>query len=99
MVHQIIFKKRFQNKLENLLIYIEEQFGLLVAKKLAEELDKKLITLQHYPSIGQQSTSHKNVRSILVGNHNRLYYRIEEDKLIVLNMYDTRINPIKNKLK
>jgi len=99
MVHQIIFKKRFQNKLEKLLVYIEQKFGLLVAKKFADVLDNKLTTLQRYPFIGQQSTSHKNVRSIIVGNHNRLYYRIVNDKLIVLNMYDTRINPIKNRLK
>ncbi len=99
MVHQIIFKKRFQNKIERLLVYIEQEFGLLVAKKFADELDDKLTTLQRHPFIGQQSTSHKNVRSIIVGNHNRLYYRVEEDKLIVLNLYDTRINPIKNRLK
>ncbi len=99
MVYQIIFKKRFQNKLEKLFVYIEQEFGLLIAKKFANELDDKLTTLQRHPFIGQQSTSHKNVRSILVGNHNRLYYRIEANKLIVLNMYDTRINPIKNKLK
>ncbi len=97
MVYQIAFKKRFQNKLEKLLVYIELEFGLLVAKKFAGELDNKLNTLQRYPFIGQQSTSHKNVRSVLFGNHNRLYYRIEEDKLIVLNMYDTRINPVKNR--
>ena len=99
MVYQIVFKKRFQNKLEKLLVYIEQEFGLLVAKKFAYELDNKLTTLQRHPFIGQQSTYHRNVRSILFGNHNRLYYRIEKDKLIILNIYDTRINPIKNKLK
>lgn len=81
------------------MIYIEQEFGLLVAKKFADQLDKKLIALQQHPFIGQQSTSDKNVRSILAGKHNRVYYQIKKDKLIVLNMYDTRINPIKNKLK
>ena len=99
MVYQIIFKRRFQSKLEKLLVYIEQEFGLLVAKKFAGELENKLSKIQRYPFIGQQSTPHKNVRSILFGNHNRFYYRIEEDKLIVLNMYDTRINPMKHKLK
>ncbi len=45
MVYQIIFKKQFQNKLEKLLVYIEQEFGLLVAKKFADELDDKLTTL------------------------------------------------------
>jgi plasmid stabilization system protein ParE len=69
MVYQITFKKRFQNKLEKLLVYIEQEFGLLVAKKFAGEIDNKLTTLQRHPFIGQQSTSHKNVRSIIVENH------------------------------
>ncbi|GEM_PF-4693832 len=45
MVYKIIFKKRFKNKLEILLNYIENEFGLLVAQKFAEQLDKKLIIL------------------------------------------------------
>jgi hypothetical protein len=39
MVHEVIFKKRFRNKLEKLLLYIEQEFGHLVATKLAEHLD------------------------------------------------------------
>jgi addiction module RelE/StbE family toxin len=99
MVYQIIFKKRFQNKLENLLTYIENEFGLLVAQKFAEQLDKKLSTLQNQPFIGKQSIHIEGVRSIHVGKHNRLYYRIENKTIIVLNLYDTRINPKKNKLQ
>ena len=51
MVYQIIFKKRFQNKLEKLLVYIEQEFGLLVAKKFAGELENKLNTIQRYTFI------------------------------------------------
>jgi plasmid stabilization system protein ParE len=99
MVYQIIFKKRFQNKLEKLFNYIESEFGLLVAQKFAKQLDKKLLTIQQQPSIGQPSVHLENVRSIRVRNHNRLYYRIESNKIVILNMYDTRMNPKRNRLK
>jgi plasmid stabilization system protein ParE len=99
MVYQIIFKKRFHKKLEILLSYIEKEFGLLVAQRFAKQLDKKLSTLQQQPFIGKPSLYIQNVRSIHAGKHNRLYYKIDEDKIIVLNMYDTRINPWRNKLK
>ena len=52
MVYKIIFKRRFQSKLEKLLVYIEQEFGLLVAKKFAGELENKLNTIQRYPFIG-----------------------------------------------
>ena len=94
MVYKIIFNKRFRNKLQNLLGYIENEFGLLVAQRFAKQLDKKFMTLQQQPSVYIQ-----NIRSIHTGKHNRLYYRIEGNKIIIINMYDTRINPKKNRLK
>jgi plasmid stabilization system protein ParE len=99
MVYQLIFKKRFQNKLQNLLTYIEKEFGLLVAQRFAKQVDKKFSILQQQPFIGKPSLYIQNVRSIHAGKHNRLYYRIDGDKIIVLNMYDTRIKPKRNKLK
>jgi plasmid stabilization system protein ParE len=99
MVYQLIFKKRFLNKVERLLNYIEKDFGLLVAQKFAKQLDKKLLTLQKQPLIGKPSLHIPNVRSIHVGKHNRLYYRSYSDNIVILNMYDTRINPKRNTLK
>ena len=99
MVYQIIFKKRFKNKLEKLLIYIEGEFGLLVAQEFAQQLDKKFQSLQLQPYTGTASVNFPNVRSILAGKHNRVYYRIESAKIVVINIYDTRINPKKKRLK
>lgn len=99
MVYKIIFKKHFCNKLQNLLGYIENEFGLLVAQRFAKQLDKKFMILQQQPFIGQPSVCIQNIRSIHAGKHNRLYYRIEGNKIIIINMYDTRINPKKNRLK
>src|SRR4051812_46065624 len=99
MVYPIVFKKRFQNKLGKLLIYLEDEFGLLIAQQFAKQLDKKFQSLQSQPFAGTPSVNFTNVRSILAGKHNRIYYKIEDNKIIVLNLYDTRINPKKNKLK
>ncbi len=98
IVYKIIFKERFQNKLQNLLTYIENEFGLLVAQRFAKQLDKKFITLQQQPFIVKPSVYVQNVRSIPAGKHNRLYYRIEGNKIIIMNMYDSRINPKRNRL-
>lgn len=99
MVWEIIFKKRFRNKLEKLLIYLENDFCYLIAQRFARQLDKKFTVLQQQPLIGRRSVSFKEIRSIPAGKHNRIYYRIENNKIIVLNLYDTRIKPNKNRLK
>ena len=97
MVYEIVFKKRFQNKLEQVFIYIETEFGLDVSQKFASRLDKKFKLLQQQPFIGRRSISFNNIRSISAGKQNRIYYKIEANKVVVLNMFDTRINPSKNK--
>lgn len=99
MVYKLIFKKRFQNKLEKLLIYLEKNFGLPVAQKFAKRLQRKFDVIQQQPHIGLPSTSFKNVRSVLAGKQNRIYYRVEKKTIVVLNMYDTRMNPAKNRFK
>ena len=99
MVRQIILKKRFLHKLEKILVYLEDEFGLAIAQQFAKQLDAKLLTLQQQPFIGKKSVSFDGVRSIRAGKHNRLYYKIDEDKIVVLNIYDVRINPKRNKLK
>src|SRR4051812_22198834 len=99
MVYQIIFKKRFQNKLEKLLTYIENEFDLLTAQRFARLLDTKLQLLTEQPFIGTPSVNFPDVRSILAGKHNRVYYRIEGNKIIVLNMCATGIHPRKNRLR
>lgn len=99
MVYQIIFKKRFRNKLEKLLIYLESEFGYLIAQKFAQQLDRKFLALHRQPFIGMQSISFYHIRSIPAGKYSRIYYRIENNKIFILNMYDTRINPKKNKFK
>jgi plasmid stabilization system protein ParE len=76
MVYQLIFKKRFRNKLEKLLMYLEEEFGLNVTQKFAQRLEKKFNQLQQYPEIGMQSPTLKEVRSIIISRYNRIYYRV-----------------------
>lgn len=97
MVYEIIFKKRFKNKLEKVFIYLEKEFGLIIAQKFASRLYRKFQILQQQPFIVRRSVLFHNVRSISAGKQNRIYYRIETNKVIVLNMFDTRINPSKNK--
>lgn len=99
MAYKIIYKKRFQTKLFKLLDYLRQEWGDNVANSFINRLQKRLNTLSQQPYIGASSIVIKSVRSILITKHNRLYYRIEEDTIEVLNIYDTRSNPKKNPYK
>lgn len=95
MAYQLVERKIFINKLTKLLVYLEAEWGFDVAQKFQANIDKHLTLIIQQPYIGLPTTR-KDVRSILVTKHNRLFYKISGDKIIVLNFYDTRINPKKN---
>lgn len=95
MAKQIIYKKRFLNKLDKLLIYLEKEWSITIANEFLDKLEEKMHTIKLQPDIGS-ITLFKKTRSILVTKHNRIYYRIEGNKIAVINMIDTRKNPKKN---
>ncbi|MBD0333115.1 MAG: type II toxin-antitoxin system RelE/ParE family toxin [Chitinophagaceae bacterium] len=96
MAFKIIVKKRFTNKLIKLLYYLEAEWGKPVADRFVDKLEKRLDSLSQQPFTGAESEYFKNVRSILITRHNRLYYRIKESTIEVINLYDTRMNPKRN---
>ncbi len=96
MAYKIIVKKRFTNKVVRLLNYLETQWGKSVADNFLKKIENRLDTLSEQPFIGVPSDVSQSVRSILITKHNRLYYRIKGNRIEVVNMYDTRMNPKSN---
>lgn len=96
MAYKIIYKKRFSNKLIRLLQYLEDQWGQKTAFEFLNHVDERIETLRAQPFIGKPSEKKPNVRTILITKYNRLYYKLNDDTIIILNMFDTRKNPKRN---
>jgi plasmid stabilization system protein ParE len=86
MEDQIIYKKRFLNKLDKLLAYLEKEWNITVANEFLDKLEEKIRIIKLHPTIGGTSAI-TNTRSILITSHN---------KIVVINMIDTRKNPKNN---
>ena len=99
MAYNIVVTTRFRKKLIKLLIYLEREWGKIVADNFLKKIDRRIQTLSEQPYIGQSANQDELTRSILVTKHNRLYYRIKFNEIEILNLFDTRQNPSKNPLK
>jgi plasmid stabilization system protein ParE len=97
MAYEIVLKKRFTNKLVKLLAYLEQEWSHKVAANFLQKIDLRIAQLSKQPLTGISSTVLKDVRSVFITRHNRVYYKVKGKKVIVLNMYDTRMNPKKKK--
>ncbi len=96
MAYQIIVKKRFTNRVQKILAYLEKEWSHKVAVEFLLKIDRRIELLARQPHVGVLSSKIKNIRGLLITRHNRLYYKIAGNNVIILNMYDTRINPKKN---
>jgi plasmid stabilization system protein ParE len=96
MAYQIIVKKRFTNKVLKVLAYLEKEWSHEVAVGFLQKIDRRIELLTNQPYIGVLSVKIKDIRGLLITRHNRLYYKIKDDKVIILNLYDTRLHPKKN---
>jgi plasmid stabilization system protein ParE len=91
MAYRVEFKKRFYNRMHNVWQYLQNEWGLKVADEFLTTVYARVYALQLNPFIGAH-TGIGNVRSVHVTKHNRLYYRIEGETIVILNLYDTRGN-------
>lgn len=98
MALQIVTKKRFTNNMKKITSYLKLEWNKTVAVNFTEIVDNKIILLASQPNIGID-TSLINVKSVLAGKgyQNRIYYRIEKNKLIIINIKDIRKNPERNR--
>lgn len=96
MAYEIVVKKRFTNKVLKVLAYLEKEWSHKVAAAFLLKIDRRIELLIKQPFIGAPSLHLKDIRGVLISRHNRMYYKIKGNKVIILNMYDTRMNPKKN---
>ena len=54
--------------------------------------------LSEYPQIGSVEINEKKVRGIIITKHNKLFYRFNENEIIILNIFDTRQDPKEKRL-
>lgn len=94
---QIVAKKRFLNSFKKITSYLKQEWGKSVAEDFNKIVIHKLNLIASQPNIGS-STSIKNTKAVLTGKgfQNKIYYRVEKNKLIIINLIDTRKNPKKN---
>ncbi len=65
--------------------YLLKYWDIEIASRFIDIVNHKVKQLSLHPEIGIRSTREKNVRSILITRHSRLYYRIVENQIIELD--------------
>ena len=71
MAYKIIVKKRFTNKVQRVLTYLEKEWSYKVAAEFLVKIDRRIDLLSKQPFAGAASIKIKDIRGMLITRYNR----------------------------
>jgi plasmid stabilization system protein ParE len=94
----IVWSKRASLKFDQIVSYLIETWGEKSAKQFIGKVFAFIEILSEFPEIGSVENKEKNIRGFTIVKQVNLYYRIQNDKIILILFFDNRQNPKKKKL-
>jgi plasmid stabilization system protein ParE len=95
MEREIIWLDKAVDSYFNILNYIETYFGNLVAEKFIFHVNETLNLIIDYPLLGKAEFESSKVRGVIIEKKTTLYYKLENNKVILLKFFDHRQHPSK----
>src|ERR1700704_2950357 len=97
MAYRLVVTETFELSSANAIEWLRKEWSDKSALLFNEKLARAVETIIVYPTSGRLCAKFKNVRSVLVTKHNRLYYRFTRQTISLLELVETKQNPQKNK--
>lgn len=80
-------------KLDNILAFIEVEWGKNAKNKFLDKLNKSVEQLSKFPQSYPQSQIKKTVRKSVITSQTSLYYRVRNDAVEIITVIDNRQDP------
>ena len=93
MALEIEWTKRADKKFDTILVYLNEEWGERVTANFVKKVYEFLDVLVEYPEIGTLEHKQKGVRGFTIVKQVSIFYKVRENKIILLDFFDTRQNP------
>ncbi len=90
MAKKIVWTKRANSKFNKIIDYLEEEWGHGVTQNFVTKTYDIIELISDQSDLGTLENSEKSIRGFLLTKHNRLFYRVTEKEIILLNFFDTR---------
>ena len=97
MAYKIKKSKEFLKNVLSTAKYFEKEWGMISAKKFQSILDSKIGELSIHPEIGRVTAKNKSIRKFKITKHNKIYYRTLKNEINILTLFETQMNPKRNK--
>ena len=95
MAKTIVWNNRASIQFNAIIEYLEKEWGEKVTKNFVIRAYQIIEILAQYPEIGTLENPDKRIRAFVITKHNTLLYRIDHNKIYLLNFFDSRQHPKK----
>jgi len=92
---EIVWTKEALTNFQKVVEYLQLNWSVKVAEEFIEIVGHRVQVLTSFPMIGVSSKKKSDLRKFVLTQHNMLVYRIRVKRIILLNIYDTRQDPVK----
>ncbi len=90
MAERIVWTVRARKSFNRIISFLEEEWGERVTVNFVRRAYGIIELLAEHPSLGSLEKVEEQIRGFPITEHNRLFYRVTEDGIILLNFFDTR---------
>ncbi len=90
MAKTIVWNRRASNSFNAIIKYLQEEWSENVTRNFVVRSYQIIDLLSENPEMGLIENDEKQIRGFVITKHNTLFYRVEEEKLILLNFFDNR---------
>jgi plasmid stabilization system protein ParE len=98
MALEIFWSKRADNKFDEILDYLNSEWGERVTSAFVKKVYDFLDILVEFPEIGTLENSKRNIRGFVIVKQITIFYKLSGDNIVLLNFFDNRQNPKRKKL-
>ncbi len=93
MVRRIRLAKKADFRLDEILVYLETEFGKKVAETFLLRTYSFFDVVAEFPKIGFVEDSERKIYAFVIEKQVTVFYRFTKKEIIILDFFDTRMNP------
>lgn len=90
MAKKIVWTKRANVKFNRIIEYLEHEWGPNMTQNFVRKAYDIIDLISYQPDLGTLENQDRKIRGFLLTKHNRLFYRVTDREIILLNFFDTR---------
>jgi len=97
MALKILWTRLADRKFDKIIKYLLDEWNQKVTASFVKKVYDTLDTLAEFPEIGTIEHKEKEIRGFTIVKQINVFYKVSDNKLIILNFFDNRQSPAKKR--